>query len=86
MSAIEWGIRREAIARVRQLEAERNKALAEAKRLRAIVAAVERLHTPRTDGPNRDLVCEGCQDDCLYCEGEHVWPCGTIDAIHEASV
>ncbi|WP_038463621.1 hypothetical protein [Arthrobacter sp. PAMC 25486] len=48
-------------------------------KLLAAVKAVEAVHVPNSDGD-----CSGCRDNCLYCEGDHDWPCPTITTIREA--
>lgn len=53
----------------------------DAARLLAAVEAVLKVHRPddRIDGE-----CAGCREECLYCEGDHNWPCPTCQAITAA--
>jgi hypothetical protein len=48
----------------------------DAARLLAAVEAVLKVHQGRSFGE-----CEGCREDCEYCEGEHPWPCPTVQAV-----
>lgn len=60
---------------------ERLSIVGERKALLAAIDAVLALHTP--DG-SQQPECVACRVDCLYCEGQHDYPCPTVTAINTA--
>lgn len=56
-------------------------AVATARRVRTECEAKRRIvehHSGRPTFSNWPTSCDGCSEDCLYCEGEHAWPCQTL--------
>jgi hypothetical protein len=44
----------------------------------ALLAVLD-LHV--SDGDDYQPECRGCRAECMYCEGDHHWPCATVRAI-----
>ena len=54
------------------------------------LARVLALHIPTPPTPwtpaGETPECAGCREECLYCEGDHDWPCDTYRAATEGGV
>lgn len=48
-----------------------------------IAVAVRGLHRPG-GGKISGQQCEGCWEECLYCYGDHEWPCETVLVVGRA--
>lgn len=69
----------------RDAEAVEQTALAEkvVASMNPVAVAVRELHKPHS-GMFGGQQCDGCWEECLYCDGGHDWPCETILVVGRA--